>query len=207
MSRAPPSGARARGQLFSMDLLFAFTVFLFALTYSVIFANQLALRVESIDSFNHRQDLARTAMNAFLADSGRPANWAALSDLNAADSLGLVSSRNDLSPAKLQGLIDLNATSYDPMKKLLGLSRYDFEFTVNDLNGTVIASVDTCTGLNSDTVFASPDSNSNTVSINRLALYRGREVLARLKVFDCTVLYGIVAPSPGRLPFLTGWLN
>ncbi len=173
MSAPHAKGARARGQLFSVDLLFAFTVFLFALTFSIIFANQLALRVESIDSFNHRQDLARTAMNALLADSGNPAHWAALSDLNTADSLGLVSSRNDLSPAKLQGLVDLNASSYGAMKNLLGISRYDFEFTVNDLNGTVLASAGT-----------GPDSNSNTVSINRLALYKGREVLARLRVFD-----------------------
>ncbi len=167
-----PPGLNRRGQLFSVDLLFALTIFLFALTFSIVFSNQLAVRIEAIESFNHRQDLAHTAMNALLADQGRPANWHKLATLATTDSLGLARSRNLLAPEKVQGLVDANS-SYTAMKTILGLARYDFQFTITDLNGTRIAVVGT-----------SPDTNSNTVAINRLALYKGREAIAQLRVFD-----------------------
>lgn len=163
----------ARGQLFSADLLFALSVFLFALTFAIVFASQLALRVESIEAYNHKQDLARNAMNSLMASPGNPANWQSLADLNSTDSIGLARSRNSLSAAKVQAFVDLNGTAYYSMKTLLGLSRYDFEFTVTDLNGAALAFVGT-----------SPDANSGTIAVNRLALYNGREAIARLRVFD-----------------------
>ncbi|HIH16446.1 MAG TPA: hypothetical protein HA252_03515 [Candidatus Diapherotrites archaeon] len=171
MNFFPPMNAR--GQLFSTDLLFAVSVFLFALTFSIVFSNQLAVRVESIEAFNHQQDLARNAMNVLLTSPGYPGHWQALPDLSTVDGLGLASSRNQLVPAKVLAFMDLNASAYADMKALLGLSRYDFEFSVNDLNGSTLALVGT-----------SPDANSTTASINRLALYQGREVIVRLRVFD-----------------------
>ncbi len=161
-----------RGQIFSTDLLFALAIFLFTLTFSIVFSAQLALRVENIESFNHQQDLARNALQGLVLHPGKPANWHKLGGLAAVDSLGLANSRNVLSPAKVQGLVDLNS-AYPAMKTVLGLARYDFEFTLQDLNGTTIARMGT-----------SPDVNSNTVLVRRLASYNGRHVLARMRVFD-----------------------
>ena len=161
-----------RGQIFSTDLLLALAIFLFTLTFSIVFSAQLALRVENIESFNHKQDLARSALQGLVLHPGKPANWHKLGSLSTVESIGLANSRNMLAPAKVQGLADLNS-SYSTMKTVLGLARYDFEFTLQDFNGTTIAAVGT-----------SPDVNSNTVLVRRLASYNGRNVLARMRVFD-----------------------
>ena len=160
-----------KGQIFTTDLILAVTVFLFVLTLTIIYSNQVANRAYYWEETNERELAALLASRALVLSHGEPANWERLSveDMN---SIGLAGSRNVIDSRKLQRFADLNAGSYGEAKALLGLSKYDVRITISDLNQQLLESF----GLE-------PDANKETSSFTRAALYGGEAVLVRVKVY------------------------
>ncbi|MFH1255983.1 MAG: hypothetical protein V1494_01690 [Candidatus Diapherotrites archaeon] len=164
---------RERGQIFSTDFLIAISVFMVVLILSIAFLNDSLLRVESIERFNGLQEAAAAASDSLVLSVGVPFNWqnkASLSDVNA---IGLADSANFLDSAKLQRFSDLNASDYNAVKEILGVSKFGLFVSINSLQ-------------NSQRLFAfglSPDSNAEVASIQRLALLGNEDVLVNVKVF------------------------
>jgi len=161
-----------KGQIFTVDLIMAATIFLFVLTLTIIYSNQVANRAGYWDETNEREHSALLASRALVLSPGEPSNWEHLSieDMN---SIGLAGSRNVIDSRKLQRFADLNESSYEETKALFGLSKYDVRVTVTDLNRQLLESF----GIE-------PDANKETTSLTRAALYNGEAVLVKVKVFE-----------------------
>ena len=150
----------------------AVTIFLFVLTLTIIYSNQVANRAYYWEETNEREHAALLASRALVLSPGEPANWERLG-LNSMESIGLAGSRNVIDSRKLQRFADLNEGSYEETKALFGLSRYDARVTISDLGGQLLESFG-----------PEPDANTETSSLVRAALYNGEAVLVKVKVFE-----------------------
>jgi len=165
---------KEKGQIFSVDLIVAGTIFLMILTLIIVFANESSNRLEFLEKDNFRTEAAMHAANSVIYTEGNPGNWENQSDLNNVFGIGIAKSRNEIDSAKLQRFLDLNATRYSDVKDILGLAKYDVEITVINLqNNQKLAKF----GLDSG------DSN-NITAVNRFAFYNGKNVVVRMKVFE-----------------------
>ncbi len=171
-TRLQPQALNCKGQIFTTDLILAVTVFLFVLTLTVIYSNQVASRVGYWENTSDRASAALLASSALVLSPGEPSNWESLAieDIN---SIGLAESRNVLLPSKLQRLVDLNSGQYSEAKALLGLAKYGVRIEVSDLNKQLLKAF----GLE-------PGSENQVSAFTRLAVLNGKPVLVKVKVFE-----------------------
>ena len=172
LNRGNRGGQKQKGQIFTVDLIMAATIFLFVLTLTIIYSNQVANRAYYWDKTNEREHAALLASRTLVLSPGEPSNWEQLS-VEDASSIGLASSRNVIDSRKLQRFAGLNQGNYSDAKALLGLSKYDVRVTISGLNRQLLESF----GLE-------PDANKETSSLTRVALYNGEAVLVKVKVFE-----------------------
>ena len=167
-----PKTLNCKGQIFTTDLILAVTVFLFVLTLTIIYSNQVANRVGYWEEANDRENAALWASSALVLSSGEPSNWEnlALEDIN---SIGLAGSKSVLLPSKLQRLVDLNSGHYSEAKALLGLAKYGVRIEVSDLNKQLLNAF----GLE-------PGSESQVSAFTRLAVLNGKPVLVKVEAFE-----------------------
>jgi len=161
-----------KGQIFTIDLILAVTLFLFVLTLTLAYSNQVANRVELWEASNERDSSALLASRSLVLSTGEPANWENL-NVEEIESIGIVSEYNVIDPEKLSRLEDLNSVGYSESKAALGLAKYDAEILILDLNGNTLNSF----GL-------SPDLESEVSSYTRIALLDGEKVFVKVKVFE-----------------------
>ena len=161
-----------KGQVFSTDLILAVAVFLFALTLTIVYSNQVANRVGYWEEASERENAALLASRALVLFSGEPSNWENLSieDIN---SIGLAVSQNELSLAKLQKLGDFNLVHYSEAKALLGLAKYDVWIEVRDLNGQLVESFG-----------FEPSLSNQSTAFTRIAVLNGQPVLVKVEAFE-----------------------
>lgn len=149
-------------------------VFLFILTLSLIYSIEASNRIYLLEKGNARNLAAFSAANALLLSPGYPANWESLPDLNGVSSIGLAMAGNQISPSKLSKLVDLNKSNYSAAKDILGLAKYGASVSILSLQGRhSIAEF----GLQ-------PPGGKPASAASRIALYKGEEVILRLKVFE-----------------------
>ena len=169
-----------KGQVFSMDLMFAVIIFIGVL---FIVLNVWESTLKGNDLADERKSLelsARNIISQLMMDEGNPSDWTAFSNLQ---SLGLATSFSinnqnssfksrpmglmnrgygSLSSAKISALQSMN---YSYTKELLGVFSYDenFYILVSRWNGTAYAQV--------NTIGTSPYQNvTSVVNIDRMAL-------------------------------------
>jgi|GEM_PF-1662316 len=169
-----------KGQVFSMDLMFAVIIFIGVL---FIVMNVWESTLKGNDLADERKSLelsARNIISQLMMDEGNPSDWTAFSNLQ---SLGLATSFSinnqnssfksrpmglmnrgygSLSSAKISALQSMN---YSYTKELLGVFSYDenFYILVSRWNGTAYAQV--------NTIGTSPYQNvTSVVNIDRMAL-------------------------------------
>ncbi|MFH1390953.1 MAG: hypothetical protein ABIH20_01440 [Candidatus Diapherotrites archaeon] len=163
-----------KGQIFSVDMILAAIVFLFIITSTIVFSNEINNNVILAEKDNLRKETAITAASALVYSSGSPANWENLADLNNVSSIGIAKTRNFLDSEKVSKLVDLNQTNYSAVKYLLGVSKYGLKISVLNLQDkSVLAEF----GLE-------PESDDSVSAVNRFAYYNGQDVLIRVKVFE-----------------------
>lgn len=164
----------SKGQIFTVDFIFAATVFLFILTLSIIYSTEIDNRIGLLESENSRQISAQNAANALVLGTGSPGNWQEHGDLNSVSGIGLAESMNIIQAEKLNRLVDFNAGYYDEVRVLLGLAKYDLRVSVLRLqNKESVAEF----GLE-------PIEVSDVTAVNRIAHYNGENVIVRVKVFE-----------------------
>jgi len=163
-----------RGQIFSTDLIVSSIVFLFILTLSLIYSTEVSNRIYLLEADNARNLAAFSAANSLLLSSGSPANWENMPDLNYVSSIGLAKAGNEIHPAKLRKLMDLNAGNYNGVRELLGLAKYNLRISVLALQSR-----------ESLAEFGfQPAGGKSASAANRIAFYNGKEVIMRLEVFE-----------------------
>ena len=163
-----------KGQVFSTDLMIAAIVFLFMLSFGMVYSNDVANRVTLSEIDNLRFEAALTTANALLYSAGSPGNWQNQTDLTAVSSIGFVESKNVINPVKLARLITLSGTNFEKIRDLLGVSKYGLKVEIIELQNNQLLyefGID-------------PGINQQTSTVNRFALLNGQVVIVRIKVFE-----------------------
>jgi len=161
-----------KGQIFTIDFIFASAIFLFILVTAITFGSVITNNLELKEKVNARDEACFHAVNSLMSTAGEPKNWQNLTmeDIN---SIGFVNSKNIISNSKLLKLIELNSTNYLEVKNILGLSRYDLYISIIDFNGTVYNEFGSI-----------PGSETEVSSIQRIGLLGENEVFVKFKVWE-----------------------
>lgn len=175
--------SRAKGQLFSEDLLFAMIFVTFLLALYAILASRVTY---AADDYLLREQLRGDAQDAaaqLVGSPGAPMNWHQAQVNDSMQSLGLAGRRGVLSQEKAAKFFSLAADSdeYNSTKRLLGLeTRAErFNATLSLLNGTVVYSLNATPS----SQFPSYGQTNITSTVTRLAVLNGSIVKLTLVVW------------------------
>lgn len=182
-----------KGQIFSMDLMFAVVVFISVLFIVMNVWESTLNKNASADERKSLELSARNIISQLMMDEGNPSNWTISSNLQ---SLGLttslsVNNQNSslksramglenrgygvLSPVKINALQTMN---YSYSKELLGIFSSDdnYYLQVSQWNGTAYSSV--------NSIGISPYNNVTlVVNVDRMALLNNNWAKLTLKVW------------------------
>ena len=163
-----------RGQVFTTDLIVAAVVFLFIITFTTIYSNEISYRVTLMEGAEAREIAALNVLDSLTLSQGRPANWELFSDLNRVSSIGLVSSIGDIDEQKFEHMIDMNALHYEAIRYILGAGAYEMNISILDMQNRQVLGEFGTRPLNTDKV----------TSVSRPVLYGGEDSLLRVELFE-----------------------
>ena len=161
----------SNGQVFSTDALVGLVIFLFALGIVFYYFAQVSERSAVFEESAELKNSAFNALSALVETKGMPENWNALG-ISEIKAFGISSERNVVDSGKLSRLVEVSGIDYNAVKKILGLQKFGFGISVNDLNGSRIVSAGS---------IEKPLRSSFKAS--RLALWNGNIVSVSLEVF------------------------
>jgi hypothetical protein len=137
-----------KGQVSSGEIVLAYFIFFIALTVAVTMWMDEINHVQVSSRFSDFEDSASDIAEKLVRTQGIPNNW----DESSVATIGLADEPRVLSQSKILMFVDLmneskasmnpNCTgdsNYNCSKSLLGVGKYDFYLTIEDLNGTVIS--------------------------------------------------------------------
>lgn len=155
-----------KGQLNSLDLMLAIVIFVFLLSFVILFRFVDVLDLDKSLTKNKLEADALSLSDALIKSQGVPYNWEKNS--SNVQMIGLVSSPNVLNSEKLQIFTNM---SYTNATQFLGLSS-QFYFYVEDLEENRL--YETGNSTLSDQI----------ISITRFAILNGEKVRVRLIVYE-----------------------
>jgi hypothetical protein len=160
-----------KGQIFSLDMMVATSLFIFILLTSITVWNLETDRVASISQRALMESKADLAMMTLLLTPGEPTNW-----YNGTDNfttIGLISFGDyHLDPQKAQGLEGKNS-SYQNVTRTLGVVPFDMYFRVSNESGTLYKF-----GVNISST------STNVVKVTRLAYMDTNPVTVEMVVWN-----------------------
>jgi len=129
-----------RAQVFSLDLVIAFLVFIGILLSSFVIGDYTTENLEQREIRTELELASIYALSALIETPGVPANWS--SDPSNLTSLGI--SKNNSYSLTFDGpwvidekkIFSLNESNYNQTKSSLGLDAYNFSVTLNTYNGS-----------------------------------------------------------------------
>ncbi|MEK6941884.1 MAG: hypothetical protein AABW85_03440 [archaeon] len=163
-----------RGQIFSTDLIIAGAVFLLIATMTILYSNQMAQNISATETANAREQAAIAAANSLVYSPGTPGNWENYPEITGVESIGIAKTRNEIDSQKLGRIILLSQTNYTEIKDLLGLSKYGFFVSVQNMqNNQPIYQFGTL-----------PLAEKETSTVNRIATLNGSDIILRVQVYS-----------------------
>jgi hypothetical protein len=132
-----------RGQVSSVELLLAYFVFFIVFTLVVSMWVGTLKEVNSGERERDFEDAASRMSEKLVKTRGLPADWTA----ETVTAVGLADEPRILNTQKVLGFINLTNDSasgdcgyseYECNKELLGIGKYDFNFSIEDLDGAVV---------------------------------------------------------------------
>ena len=163
-----------KGQIFSMEMMVSFSVFLGAIIIFLFVWNTMYNNYVEEQSDNKMQVALIGISDSAVMSPGDPSNWDMASGMNAS-SYGFASSRNILSPSKLYAMQGYFAANYAGMKDKMGAGGYDLFIDVKDTNGNIYYSF----GSLADTA----NQSISAISAERLALMDDEIVSLRVQLW------------------------
>jgi hypothetical protein len=169
-------GTSGRGQLFTVDVIFAFILLLTLFGAITTLSTVLSKRTSEIEDDARLSETAANAMNQLVGTSGKPNDWNLLANFTPAnvDSIGLALEKNVLDADKVARFFSLVNSSHADLKAILGINEpgYDFYVALYYPNNTAIYSSGT----------RAPPQKKASVT-QRIALLSGNNVKIRLGVW------------------------
>jgi len=132
-----------KGQLSSIELLLAYFAFFVVFTLAVSMWVSTLREVNSWERERDFEDAASRMSEKLVKTRGLPANWTA----ETVTAIGLADEPRILNTHKVLGFINLSNDSasgdcgyseYECNKELLGIGEYDFNFSIEDLDGSLV---------------------------------------------------------------------
>lgn len=162
-------GTSRSGYIGTFDLIVAMVMFL-SVIYLVLWAsNETQTTVQSFGTFQSYKDKALNVLDTLLETEGNPPHWENLQNISAdAKSIGLVSEPEILDTQKVQHFRAMSTSSYEKTKKMIGLSKEDYNVEILNKHNTSLYSF----GVEGKTI----------ASIERLALLEGEVVTFKLSL-------------------------
>lgn len=167
-----------RGQLFTVDAVFAFIIVLSLFGMMVSVSTVLDRKTSEASESVGLGEAVANAVNQLVEASGKPADWSLFENVTSenVNLIGLAYEKNVLDEDKVKRFFNLtNSTaSYAELKKMLGLTLpgYNFFASVLHANGTVLYSSPT----------RAPALKHSSV-IERIVLMSGQEAKIRFGVW------------------------
>jgi hypothetical protein len=174
MERSENRAKALRGQLFSSELMISLSLFIATLIIYLLVWNNLHNSYLEEQNDVRMQTLLIGISDAMVLSQGDPADWESGAGANA-NSYGLASAHNVLSPAKLYAMQEYFASNYSGMKEKAGAAGYDIFIDVESTDGTVIYSF----GRLADTA----NQSVSAVSTERLAMVGDEIVKMRVQIW------------------------
>ena len=183
---------RERGQILSSEFIIAAVIFMFVLGAILFMWTMTTFQINQSELVYTMDESATNAAEKLVRTGGLPHNWSSLAVDNIS-SLGLVNESRVIDQGKLDrfmilmddsttssvydnpcndGSISPSPTNYECNRHFLGLGRYDFNITVNYLDGTSI-----------DKAGVSPSDADYIISKRRNALLDNEVVVVTLTVW------------------------
>lgn len=163
-----------KGQLWSTDFVAALSILTFILLFSMVFWDNLAARWNSAEDYRQMQTDAFFAADALMTSPGDPPSWEMLPALDDnVSSIGLANGRNELNAVKLGRLAGANASTYDLVKRRLGVQRYGLHVGITDLDGDMLYYE----------FGTQPGPENSVVVLKRLGMLNNTPVSAEIKVW------------------------
>ena len=162
-----------KAQISTLDLVIAVSIFIFILLTIMGAWNNTRLK---IDLFEDKRKIYQKGLDVaemLVKTQGDPVNWGELSvvDSSNVDAIGIASEDNVLDPEKLDKLGEID---YGELRRILGLSREEFNLTIYNISGG---------SENSLYSFGQPPFNLTRVRISRYASLDDDIVELRLMLF------------------------
>jgi hypothetical protein len=129
-----------KAQLWSADFMFGMVLLVLLLTIFLISWNDLSIRWNTAEKYRELKMAALYVADSLLTTSGEPKSWEILNlttQINQVKAIGLVNNRNVLDNEKLATLKAYENSSYDQIKNILGLSKYEMNLKITDKNANV----------------------------------------------------------------------
>jgi hypothetical protein len=175
-----------RGQVFSVELMIAYVLFMIVLLVVVYLWGSVIKDIFESESLYEIEGTAVDVSENLMRTRGMPEDW----NSSNVKTIGLVNPSRNLDEYKVLNFIELmdsestdnscgdGITNYECNKHLTGIGLYDFEFAMEYLNGSSVL----VRGINS-TTGKQPSDDKQKVTIVRTVLLNETIVRARVTVW------------------------
>lgn len=126
-----------KAQTISIDMVFGFFIFLLFIIVSLYIWNIYTLRYSYYVEDNEKRLVAYEVSDLLLRQPGIPGQWETM-PLDNVSVLGLAWNDHNLSQEKIDAFLQQSNGSYDKIKKLLNIERFDYLFRVVDPDRSTI---------------------------------------------------------------------
>ena len=154
----------AKGQIFSFDFLLASSIFLLSIGLLFLYWTYTNIQIEETIQLNEMVDNVYKASEVWYRE-GVPSYW----NSNNVIDLGLVNNHR-FNHSKMNSI--KTEIGYDKTKVMIGLSGYDYNFTVRDTDNNTVFSF----GMN-------PSNPTNLVKMDRIGIYNASIVTLEVMVW------------------------
>jgi len=148
-----------RGQAWSMDFVTSLVIFFLVLIPLLFIWNYVNIQSAEQRTLDEIEMLALTVSDSLIRTKGVPENWNS-SNVNV---IGLAEEENILDPEKVSEFLSMGNNQYSLTKSIL-TGKYDFFFSITDLNGTVYGTI------------GNKPPDRTVVPVERYCQYKGRIV-------------------------------
>ncbi len=178
---------KTKAQIFSGEFLLAYFIFMTVLALALLLWYNTTRDVASVESYKLMEEKAVDAAEQLVRTAGIPENWNKTNVV----SVGLANESRILSAEKIASFLELmnasaqdglcndpSLSNYECSRNMLGLSEYDFQYTIDYLNGSplYINGKEAVTG-------RAPANETRMMAVQRSALLNGTTVRATLTVW------------------------
>ena len=147
------------GQVWSLDFVTSLVIFFLVIVPLFFVWNYVNFQNIEQRTMNEIEVLALTISDSLIRTKGIPENW----DASYVEVIGLAEEENILNVTKVSNFISIGNSNYNVTKNVL-VGKYDFFFSVTDINGTQYGKI------------GSKPPDKTVVPVERYCSYNGRMV-------------------------------